>query len=185
MLENLFSSQVIFKLLSLMFSQEEQEFSTPELVKLTGKKQTNIMRELEKLANWDMVIKTKKGKQNFYRLNTKYAFYEQLKSLFLRYLGANKKFMVYTEEANAALLTLNYFSIAYANPLAVNLGILSQMPDLLSYYKNNYVRFYFEKDVVEKITAESLKKLRTDASFVKDIIYQQSIAKGEEALSFI
>ncbi|MCX6744477.1 MAG: PEP-utilizing enzyme [Candidatus Parcubacteria bacterium] len=183
MLENLFSSQIIFKLLSLMFSREGQELSTSELIELTGKKQTNIMRELEKLANWQMVTKTKKGKQNFYKLNHNYAFYDQLKALFIKYGTANKKYLVYTEEANAALLTLNYFSIAYANSMAVKLGILSQMPDLLSYYKNNYVRFYFEKDVVEKITAESLKKLLADSSFVQDIIYVKSTAKGEEALS--
>ena len=182
MLENLFSSQVIFKLLSILFANEGQELSTSELVKLTGKKQTNIMRELEKLVTWKMVIKIKKGNQNFYKIDQSYAFYKALKELFSNFTNLHKKYLLYTEEANAALLTLNYFSIAYADPLAVKLGILSQMPDLLSYFKNNYVWFYFEKEAIEKITAESLKKLLTNADFVKDIIYSKSVAKGDEAL---
>jgi phosphohistidine swiveling domain-containing protein len=105
-----------------------------------------------------------------------------LESFFEKYQEKNRKYVLANEEGNISFLSLDYFFRAFCSDLPVKKGILSDVPDLLSFIENGYGRFYFEKEVMLKCADESLKKLLKDASFVRDIIYKDTIKEGEKAL---
>lgn len=182
MVENLFSSQVTFKILSMLFRTPHKQFSTSDIIAETGKNQTNVLRELEKLVEWRIVEKTKNGNQNFYKINELYSFFESLKKLFDDYSYKQKKYFLLNEEGRVSLLSLSPFVVGYTSDLAVKRGILPRVTDILSHYKNDYAWFYFEKEPFEENAKSSLKKLLSDASFVKKIIYAETLEKGNQAL---
>lgn len=164
-----------------MFGGEKDEMSTSEIVELTGKKQTNVLRELEKLAGFGIVKKTKKDGVNFYFLNKDYSHYETLKKLFNDIKKSKKEYLLINEESGVAFLSLHYFMRGFFDFSAVKQEILSDIPEIISHFKNDYGRFYVVKSVWERIADESLKKLLKDTAFVKNIIFKISMEKGEEA----
>lgn len=181
MLENLFSSKILFKVLAVLFRHQEKSYSTTEIIKLTGKNQVNVLRELEKLINWGMVKKEKKNNQNYYELNQHYEYFDQLKELFKKHnLAHNRKYFLLNEEGSPALLALNFFEAGYGSDLGVKKGILPAQQTIISHYKNNYVWFYFEKSAFEFSAKESLKKLLADPSFVDQLIYPELKRLGQE-----
>jgi phosphohistidine swiveling domain-containing protein len=82
MIEKLFSSQILFKIMAEMFKHKNQALSIKQLIVLTGKNQANILRELEKLINYNLVSKSKQNNQSFYTLNTNNEYYEVLSAVF-------------------------------------------------------------------------------------------------------
>lgn len=182
MLENLFSSKIMFQILSVLFSHEDKNMSTSEIIKETNKKQANIAREVDKLVKWGMVIKTKQSGQNYYQLNEKNAEYDALKNLFLERVRGNKKYFLVNEEGGACLLSIHYFAKGFSNDLVLKTDIFKQHPYLVSHLKDNYARFYMVKDSFEKCSKESLEKLLKDPSFVNDLIYKRMVDRGEEGM---
>src|SRR3989339_1640926 len=185
MLSNLFSSKILFSILSYLFTNKQGSFSTTEIIKATGKNQANILRELEKLSKWGIVTKSKKGNQNYYQLKNDFAYYNQLAGLFLEYNEIHQpgKYFLVNEESNPSLLALNYFLRGFHSDIAVRLGFLSKRMDIIGHYKDNYVWFYFEKNAFLANAKVGLQKLLDDPSFVWDSIYSQTLKKGEEAFN--
>ena len=182
MIENLFSSKILFEVLAFVFENENKNISTSEIIKATGKNQVNVMRSLEKLAEWQFLSKEKQGVQNFYKLNKENPYFNILKSLFEINNRQNKKYLLINEEGNLSFLSIHYVVRGFVDEECVKYGVMNQVPDFLSYLKNNYGRFYVEAEKWEKCEKESLAKLLTDASFVEKIIYKKSTEKGIRAL---
>jgi len=181
MIEKLFSSQVLFLALQALFQTPDRPLSTSELIKATGKNQANVQRELDKLAAWGMILKNKKGAQNHYSLNKGYQFFDALKNIFAGYTDGSRKYFMFNEESGTCLLSVDYVLRGYISDYGVKKGIIREPWDSVAVYKNDYGQFYFEKAVIEKGAAESLRKLLQDPSFVFKTIYPESIARGEEA----
>lgn len=182
MLENLFSSKILFNILAVLFDNEGKSLSTSEIIQLTGKKQTNVLRELEKLVEWKIVNKQKKGNQNFYDLNKQYSFNKQLKELFIKYENENKPYIFIVEENAGALLSMHYFIRGHEQDLSIKKGILNVNPKIIYLFKNNYFWCYIEKEQSERVIKDSLNKFLSDPSFVDDIIFTETIKRGEQAL---
>lgn len=181
MIEKLFSSKILFQILTVLFQEKGKHLITSEIIKKTDKKQPNVMRELEKLSDWGIVIKQKRGNQNFYKLNKNNISYPALKAMFIAYLNQNRYYLA-NEESGPAFLSLHYLMNGFTNKKITETGIINHIPNIASYFKDDYVWFYFEKEKFQKNAQESLKKLLKDTGFVKKTIYKESIKNGEKAI---
>jgi len=180
MIEKLFSSKVTFAVLNALFNLPDKPLSTSELIGATNKNQANIQRELDKLATGGLVLKIKKGNQNYYQLNKNYQYFNSLSNLLNDYNHKSQKYILLNEESGTCFLSVDYILRAYINDYGVRKGVVSDVLGAIAVYKNDYGQYYFIKDVIEKGAEESLKKLLKDPSFVFKTIYPESIACGEE-----
>jgi phosphohistidine swiveling domain-containing protein/DNA-binding transcriptional ArsR family regulator len=181
MIEKLFSSQVTFAVLNVLFKTLDKSLSTSELVKATNKSQTNIKRELDKLVVGELVSKIKNGNQNYYRLNNDYRFFGSLKNLFTEYNTGSKKYFLFNEENGTCFLSVDFVLQGYMSDHGIKKGIIKESWPAIAVYKADYGRYYFEKEIIERGAEESLKKLLQDPSFVFETIYIESVKRGEEA----
>lgn len=171
----------MFDVLSVLFKHQQKSLSTSEIIKVTGKNQANIQRELGKLIKLDIVLKKSKNHQNFYSLNSNYRFFKALQGFFQEHDDNNHKYFLLNEESGVCFLSVDYVLTAYVADYGVKKGIIKEVSDTIAVYKGDYGQFYFEKEVIEQGAENSLKRLLKDSSFVFDIIYPESIAVGEEA----
>ncbi|MCX6794735.1 MAG: PEP-utilizing enzyme [Candidatus Falkowbacteria bacterium] len=181
MINKLFSSQITFDILSVLFDNRTELLSTSEIIKLTDKNQANVQRELDKLIKLNIVFKKQKNRQNFYSLNNDYRFFKSLQGIFLERDEQKQKYFLLNEESGVCFLSLDYMLIAYVSDYGVRKGIIKKVSDAIAVYRGNYGQFYFEKDIIEQGAEDSLKKLLKNPTFVFKIIYPESIAVGEEA----
>ncbi len=186
MLQNLFSSKILFSILSFLFqSRTGRIYATPttEIIRATGKNQANVLRELEKLSKWGIVKKSKSGNQNYYQLNNDFVYHNQLANLFSEYNLKNQttKYFLTNEEGGATPLPINFFLRGFYSNKVAEFGILPKAMDVLGHYKNNYAWFHFEKKSWVINTKVALKKLLTDPSFVRKISLPVTLKKGQEA----
>lgn len=181
MLENLFSSKVLFEILVFIFENKTKKLSTSEIIKGAGRNQANVLRSLDKLVEWQFLIKEKRDNQNFYILNKKGYYYSALEKLFELKSSKEKKYTLLNEESSPSFLSLHFFMLGYTNDAIIKAGILNQIPSLVSHFKNNYVWFYFDKENLKKCTDESFDKLINNSLVVKNIIFKRMVEQGELA----
>ncbi|MEA3249507.1 MAG: PEP-utilizing enzyme [Patescibacteria group bacterium] len=182
MIENLFSSKVMFLVLETLFDHPEESMSTTEIIERTGKHQTSVMRELEKLAGWKLVTKKRVGNLNHFRLDQDSPSFVPLKKLFDEYSKIGGGYFLIAEEGGVSLLSLHYFTRGYTSDYAVKKGVISSVSEIICHYQDDYGRFYFEKEHYERCGRESFDKLIEDPSFVEELIYKESVEYGEQAL---
>ena len=181
MIEKLFSSQVTFAILQVLFREPSQARSTSELIKATSKNQANIQRELDKLVAGRLVLKIKRGHQNYYQLNNDYQYFSPLQNIFTNYTKEGRRYFMMNEESGTCFLSVDYILRGYISDYGVKEGIVAEPWDSIAIYRQDYGQFYFEKEVIEKGAAESLKKLIADPSFVFKTIYPESLTQGRAA----
>ncbi|MDO8648970.1 MAG: hypothetical protein Q7R81_04275 [Candidatus Peregrinibacteria bacterium] len=83
-LKALFSSQTRVKLLSTFLLHPEQEFFIRELTRLLGEQINSIRRELENLRRVGLVKARHKNRKKYYRVDTEFSLYADLKSMFTK-----------------------------------------------------------------------------------------------------
>ena len=182
MIENLFSSKILFKILNILFRNENKNLNTSEIIKAAGKNQANVHRELEKLVAEKIIIKEKNVGNNFFQVNKNYSYFNPLKELFSLKESFSRKYFLLNEEGGACLLSLNYFFRGFSGDYAVQRGLIKKPTNIISHFNNNYAKFYFEKGVFEENVNYCFKKLLSSSPFVSKIIYPETIALGESAL---
>lgn len=94
MLEHLFGSATRVKLLQLFFHSPQRSFFMRELSRLTETQLNAIRRELANLEKLDIIIPAKAGestvedmgteRSKYYKLNTKFFLFEELKALLVK-----------------------------------------------------------------------------------------------------
>ncbi len=183
MIKKLFSSQVMFSLLSEFFKNQNQKFSISDLTKLTGKKQPNIKREIDKLLTMKFLNKDFEKNINYFSVNKDFIHYTAFDSFFDNYFRKEKKYVLLAEEGGASFLTMQYVMDGFFSDYAVKDDILDFTPELFAHFKNNYFKAYMEDKQVDELCLKSLNKLKTDPSFVFNKIYPTSISNGEKAFS--
>lgn len=142
MLENLFSSKVLFKILSFLFTKPDEKFTTSEIIKATSKKQANVSRELDKLSNYKIVIKKKQGLQNIFQLNTSFTYYLALSKFFEEYLKDNKRYYRANQDVDTSFLTLEMTWKGIHDPRAfADIGV-DGFESICNIVKGKTINFY-------------------------------------------
>lgn len=181
MIDKLFSSKVTFAVLAALFKADSKSLGTAELIKLTGKNQANIQRELDKLVDLGLVLKAKQANQNYYSLNRQNRYFASLKNVFNEYHNQPQRYFLFNEESGTCFLSVDYVLRAYAADYGVKKGIIQAPWYSVAVYKNDYGQFYFEREMIEQGADDALKKLLKDPAFVFKTIYPESLTSGEEA----
>jgi len=88
MLEFLFGSALRAKIIGWLTTHPDERFFVRELTSYLNEDSTNVSRELVKLANHNLLIRSEEGRQVYYRANKEFPIFEELRSISLKYMGA-------------------------------------------------------------------------------------------------
>ena len=88
MIAKLFGSRLRAKLLGWLLSHSDESFFVRQIEQLIEENSTNISRELRRLEQMGIVQSEKRVNRKYYKINQRCPFYEELKGLFLKTVGA-------------------------------------------------------------------------------------------------
>lgn len=89
-LKALFSSQARIKLLTVFLLHPEQEYFIRELTRLLNEQINSIRRELENLRKIGLVKARHKNRKKYYKVDTEFLFYNELRSMFVKDIQSDK-----------------------------------------------------------------------------------------------
>ena len=92
-LKALFSSQTRVKLLSTFLLHPEEEYFIRELTRLLNEQINSIRRELENLRRVGLVKARHKNRKKYYRIDTEFVLYNDLRSLFSKAVQGESPFV--------------------------------------------------------------------------------------------
>lgn len=185
MLENLFSSKILFDVLDCLFKNKEEKLSTAKIIAATSKNQVNVMRSLDKLVVWGFVNKERQGNANVFFLNQKNKYFTALECLFHSHHSSDKRYFLANEEGGVSILAWNYFVNGFSDKRPVWLGILKQVEPSFIYVSNGYGKYFKNKNEWQINAKAAFDRLLDDPGFVREIVMPQSLAKGEKALKIL
>lgn len=87
-LKSLFSSQTRVKLLATFLLSPEEEFYIRELTRLLKEQINSVRRELENLRKIGLVKARHKNRKKFYKVDTDFPLYNELRSMFAKEMQA-------------------------------------------------------------------------------------------------
>ncbi len=87
MLEKLFTSGIRAKIMALLFNSPEEKFYVREIARLINKNPSGVKRELDKLAEMDIVVSEREGNLKYFRVNRNSSLFPELKGLIAKSLG--------------------------------------------------------------------------------------------------
>ncbi len=106
-LKALFSSQTRVKLLSTFLLHPEEEYFIRELTRLLNEQINSIRRELENLRRVGLVKARHKNRKKYYRVDTEFVLYNDLRSLFSKAVQGESPFVASLRSlANVKLVLL-------------------------------------------------------------------------------
>jgi DNA-binding transcriptional ArsR family regulator len=92
-LKALFSSQTRVKLLSTFLLHPDEEYFIRELTRLLNEQINSIRRELENLRRVGIVKARHKNRKKYYRIDTEFALYADLRNLFSKAVQGESPFV--------------------------------------------------------------------------------------------
>lgn len=105
-LKALFSSQTRVKLLSTFLLHPEEEYFIRELTRLLNEQINSIRRELENLRRVGLVKARHKNRKKYYRVDTEFVLYNDLRSLFSKAVQGESPFVASLRTLPNVKLTL-------------------------------------------------------------------------------
>jgi len=87
MLQKLFSSRVRVALLTYLFSHPDEQFYARELARHLGEHYNAVWRELNNLQDLGLLASEESAGVKFYRLNSGFSIYEELRRIILKTTG--------------------------------------------------------------------------------------------------
>lgn len=84
MLDQLFGSRTRVKLLRLFLTNPENDYFVRELTRKVNERINSVRRELENLESLGLVESHQNGQKKFYRANTNFVLFPELKNLVLK-----------------------------------------------------------------------------------------------------
>lgn len=181
MLENLFSSRVLFDVLVFLFKNKDKKSRTSEIIEATGKNQANVMRSLEKLAAWGFVKKEKLGNASVFGLNQGNKHFAALESLFESHRSSGRSYFLVNEEGGVSLLAWHYFVSGFTDQRVVEYGYLKDIKPSFIHVKNGYGCYYKDKAAWQVNSKAALERLLADSSIVNKLALPVTMGKGERA----
>lgn len=159
-LKALFSSQTRVKLLSTFLLHPEEEYFIRELTRLLSEQINSIRRELENLRRIGLVKARHKNRKKYYRIDTEFVLYNDLRSLFSKAVQGESPFV-------ASLRTLPHVKLVL---LAGSFCGTESKVDLLLVGD-------IKKEVLEALLAQdaSLKYVKYSIFTEADFLYRLSL----------
>jgi DNA-binding transcriptional ArsR family regulator len=87
-LENLFSSTARVKILSLFLRHPQDQFYQREIERVTGQAIRAVQREVKRLQEIDLLVRSEEGNRVFYSLNPAFGLLDELTALFQKAASA-------------------------------------------------------------------------------------------------
>lgn len=87
MLKELFASETIVSILTILFANPKKRFYLRQLVGLTGKYPRSVSGALRKLEKAEIITSAREGNLKYFSLNEKSPIYSELKSMILKTTG--------------------------------------------------------------------------------------------------
>lgn len=159
-LKALFSSQTRVKLLSTFLLHPEEEYFIRELTRLLNEQINSIRRELENLRRVGLVKARHKNRKKYYRIDTDFILYADLRSLFSKAVQGESPFVSSLKNLSGAKLIL----------LAGNFCGTESKVDLL-------IVGDVKKEVLEALLAQdpSMKHIKYSIFSEADFLYRLSL----------
>ncbi len=159
-LKALFSSQTRVKLLSTFLLHPEEEYFIRELTRLLNEQINSIRRELENLRRVGLVKARHKNRKKYYRIDTEFPLYADLRNLFSKAVQGESPFVASLRSIPGVKLVL----------LAGNLCGTESKVDLLLVGD-------VKKEVLEALLAQdpALKYVKYSIFSEADFLYRLSL----------
>jgi DNA-binding transcriptional ArsR family regulator len=159
-LKALFSSQTRVKLLSTFLLHPEEEYFIRELTRLLNEQINSIRRELENLRRIGLVKARHKNRKKYYRIDTEFVLYGDLRNLFSKAVQGESPFVTSLKNLPGVKLVL----------LAGNLTGTESKVDLLLVGD-------LKKEVLEALLAQdpSMKFVKYSIFPEADFLYRLSL----------
>ncbi len=159
-LKALFSSQTRVKLLSTFLLHPDEEYFIRELTRLLNEQINSIRRELENLRRVGIVKARHKNRKKYYRIDTEFVLYTDLRNLFSKAVQGESPFVSSLKNLPGVKLVL----------LAVNLCGTESKVDLLLVGD-------VKKEVLEALLAQdpAMKYVKYSIFSEADFLYRLSL----------
>ncbi len=90
-LQDLMISRVRVKLLKLFFAGGEDMYYVREITRLIKEEINAVRRELDRMVGFGLLKSEQRGNRLYYRLNSRYLFFNELKQMVAKTVGLGKK----------------------------------------------------------------------------------------------
>ncbi|MFZ6035890.1 MAG: winged helix-turn-helix domain-containing protein [Patescibacteria group bacterium] len=164
MLDQLFGSRTRVKLLRLFLTNPEIDYFVRELTRKVNERINSVRRELENLEVLGLVQSHQNGQKKFYRTNTNFVLYPELKNLILK--------SQMTLERSLAQSIKSIGQISYLVLTGVFTGVPDGQTDILIVGKVNRTKL---TRLVNRFHRDFDKKIRYTVMTRKEFDYRNSL----------
>lgn len=164
MLEQLFGSRTRVKLLRLFVTNPDTNYFVRELTRKVKERINSVRRELDNLANIGLLTFHQQGQKKFYRVNSDFTLYPELKSLML------KSQLMF--ERNLASSIRRVGQISYLALTGIFTNVPDAQTDLLIVGKINRSKL---KRLVNKFHRDFDKKIRYTVMSKQEFDYRNDV----------
>ncbi|MFA6098637.1 MAG: winged helix-turn-helix domain-containing protein [Patescibacteria group bacterium] len=164
MLEQLFGSRTRVKLLRIFLTNPDNDYFVRELTRKIKERINSVRRELENLEEMGLVSPHQVGQKKFYRVNTDFTLYPELKSLMLK--------SQMTMERSLAKNIKKIGQISYLVLTGLFTGVVNAQTDILIVGKVNRKKL---KRLVNEFHKDFDKKIRYTIMTKKEFEYRNDL----------
>jgi DNA-binding transcriptional ArsR family regulator len=160
-LKALLSSQTRVKLLSVFLLHPEEEYFIRQLTRLLGEQINSIRRELENLRRIGLVKARHKNRKKFYKTDTEFIFFNELRSMFQKEVRGGESAMVQALKNLPNLVFLELAGSFTGTHSKVDLLVVGDV----------------KKDVIELLLAQdpSMRNVKYSLFSKADFLYRLSL----------
>jgi len=186
MLQKLFSSKVRVRLLNTFFLHSEGSFYLRELERMTGEDYKSISNELRNLETIGLLHSNKSGNMKYFRLNQDFLFFNELKSIFFKTMGAAallKQVLYDIEVIKFAFIYGSYASGTENDKSDIDLMVIGKckMENILKLLRVPEKTLGREINVSLYERSEIRKRIKKQDPFITKIIAEEKIMlKGDD-----
>jgi len=185
-LQKLFSSKVRVSLLNTFFLHPEGSIYLRELERITGEDYKSISNELRNLEGIGLLHSNKSGNMKYFRLNPEFLFFNELKSIFFKAMGAAallKQVLSDIEGIEFAFIYGSYASGTENDKSDIDLIVIGKykVEGLLKLLRVPEKTLGREINASLYESSEIRKRIKKQDPFITKIISEQKIMlKGDE-----
>lgn len=160
-LKALFSSQTRVKLLSVFLLHPDEEYFIRQLTRLLGEQINSIRRELENLRRMGLVKARHRNRKKYYKTDTDFIFFQELRSMFSKEVKGGENPMVATLKSLPGLSFLELGGSFVGTHSKVDLLIVGDV----------------KKEVIELLLAQdaSMRNVKYSLFSKADFLYRLSL----------
>ena len=160
-LKALFSSQTRVKLLSVFLLHPEEEYFIRQLTRLLSEQINSIRRELENLRRIGLVKARHKNRKKYYKTDTDFIFFQELKSMFAKEVRGGESATVTSLKSLPGLVFLELAGSFVGTQSKVDLLVVGEV----------------KKEVIEVLLAQdpSMRSVKYSLFSKADFLYRLSL----------